>query len=75
MFLLKQEKANNTLLPLYIFLSATHLNLIAKGWFHMSWLFPQVVVLQYKNIFKIFSSPIRKLYQKKDVSSRTTQGI
>ena len=31
MFSLKQEKPNNTLLPLYILLNAVHLNLKAKG--------------------------------------------
>ena len=32
---LKQEKLNDTLLPLYIFLNAMHLNIKAKGQFHM----------------------------------------
>ena len=36
MFSLKQEKPNDTLLPLYIFLNAMHLNLKAKGQFDMS---------------------------------------
>ena len=36
MFKLKQEKPNDTLLPLYIFLNAMHLTLKAKGLFDMS---------------------------------------
>ena len=50
-FKLKEEKPNDTLWPLYIFLNAMHLNLKAKGHFDMSnWLFPSIVLLQYKNI-------------------------
>ena len=52
---LKQEKPNDTLLPLYIFLKAMHLSLKAKGQFHMShWLFPYIALLQNKDIFKKF---------------------
>ena len=36
MFSLKQEKPNDTLLPLYIFFNAMHLNLKAKDQFDMS---------------------------------------
>ena len=36
MFSLKQEKPNETLLPLYIFLNAMPLNLKGKGQFDMS---------------------------------------
>ena len=55
-FSLKQEKPNHTLLPLYIFLSAMHLNLKAKVQFYMSnWLFLWIVLLQDKNIFKILA--------------------
>ena len=36
MFSLTQEKSNDILLPLYIFLKAMHLNLKAKGQFDMS---------------------------------------
>ena len=44
------------MLPLYIFLNAMHLNLKGKGQFHMSnWLFPYIVLLQNKNIFKILA--------------------
>ena len=57
MFSLEQEKPNDTLLPLYIFLNVMHLNLKAKGQFDMSdWLSPYIVLLWYKNIFKIFAS-------------------
>ena len=46
MFSLEQDKLNDTLLPLYIFLNAVHLNLKAKGQFDMSnWLFPYIVLL------------------------------
>ena len=37
MFSLQQEKPNDTLLPLYIFLNAMHLNLNAKGQFWLIW--------------------------------------
>ena len=38
---LKQKKLNDTLLPLYIFLNDMHLNIKAKGQFHLgNWLFP-----------------------------------
>ena len=41
MFSLKQEKPNDNLLSLYIFLNAMHLNLKAKDQFDMSnWLLP-----------------------------------
>ena len=41
MFSLKQEKPDDTLLHLYIFLKAMHLNLKEKSQFEMSnWLFP-----------------------------------
>ena len=40
-FKLKEEKPNDTLRPLYMFLNAMHLNLREKGHFDMSnWLFP-----------------------------------
>ena len=55
-FSLKQEKPNDTLLPLYIFLNAMNLNLKAKGHFDIrNWLFPCIVLLQYKKIFKILA--------------------
>lgn len=37
MFSLQQEKPNDTLLSLYIFLNAMHLNLNAKGQFWLTW--------------------------------------
>ena len=50
-----QEKLKDTLLPLYIFLNAMHLNLKEKDQFDMgNCLFTYIVLLQYKNIFKIF---------------------
>ena len=49
---LKQEKLNDTLLPLYIFLNAMHLNIKAKG---QATDFSAIVLLQYKNIFKILA--------------------
>ena len=52
MFSLEQE--NDTLLPLYIFLNAMHLNLKAKGQFDMNnWLSLYIILFYYKNIFKI----------------------
>ena len=74
MFSLKQEKPNDTLLPLYIFLYVLHLNLKAKGQFDMSnWLFSYIVLLQYKNIFKIFAGlfllfMLRKIGQQHNLS-------
>ena len=54
MFSLEQEKPNDTLLPLYIFLNAMHLNLKAKGQFDMNnWLSLYIILFYYKNIFKI----------------------
>ena len=70
-FKLKEEKPNDTLRPLYIFLNAMHLNLRAKGHFDMSnWLFPSIVLLQYKNIFKILPDRFSCSYSKKRATTQ-----
>ena len=70
-FKLKEEKPNDTLWPHYIFLNAMHLNLKAKGHFDMSnWLFPSIVLLQYKNIFKILPHRFSCSYSKKRTTTQ-----